>query len=261
MIYYVIKRDDGLYYNSQQLWGLRFVDEISDASFYEKKCGAESTLDWIVINEYRYKIRKEQLKVVKVEIKEINAEELDKQIAALQHKGVKINDIVVGEQFVYCGHTYTKLNKENFCIIDDYDSDFMGCQFDSISNNYDESLIRYYINSDRFIEKLGVNKADIKSHYKDDLITLLSREEYEKYRDLIKDYDTWWGTRSADPNTAYFFCYISSSGYIYSNLVTFISGVRLGFNLDPNTPVDRLACDYPVSVEGDELSELCKDTQ
>lgn len=71
MIYYAIKRDDE-YYNSQQLWGLRFSDDIRDASFYEKKYGAESTMDWIVINEYQYKIRKEQLKVVKVEIKEID---------------------------------------------------------------------------------------------------------------------------------------------------------------------------------------------
>lgn len=71
MIYYVIKRNDEDYYNSQQTWGLRFVDEIRDADFYEKKCGAESTLDWIVINEYKYEISREQLKVVKVEIKEI----------------------------------------------------------------------------------------------------------------------------------------------------------------------------------------------
>ena len=71
MIYYAIKRDDGDYYNSQQTWGLIFSDDIREASFYEKKLGAESILDWIIVNEYRYKIRREQLKVVAVEIKEI----------------------------------------------------------------------------------------------------------------------------------------------------------------------------------------------
>lgn len=168
--------------------------------------------------------------------------ELKEKLNALElkvSKGVKIDDIAVGEQFVYCGHTYTKLNKENFCIIDDYDSDFMRCQFDPMSNNYDESLIRYYINSDRFIEKLGVNKADIKAHYKDDLITLLSREEYEEYRDLIKEYDAWWATRSATSTDTYYFCNISSTGTINYNYVSHTYGVRLGFNLDPNTPVDR----------------------
>lgn len=168
--------------------------------------------------------------------------ELKEKLNALElkvSKGIKIDDIAVGEQFIYCGHTYTKLNKENFCIIDDYDSDFMRCQFDPMSNNYDESLIRYYINSERFIEKLGVNKADIKAHYKDDLITLLSREEYEEYRDLIKEYDTWWAARSAYSNTTYYFCAISFSGYINNIVVSATYGVRLGFNLDPNTPVDR----------------------
>ena len=168
--------------------------------------------------------------------------ELKEKLNALElkvGKGIKIDDIAVGEQFIYCGHTYTKLNKENFCIIDDYDSDFMRCQFDSMSNNYDESLIRYYINSERFIEKLGANKADIKAHYKDDLITLLSREEYEEYRDLIKDYDAWWATRSASSNSTHAFCCITTSGYINSSNVSFANGVRLGFNLAPNTPVDR----------------------
>ena len=168
--------------------------------------------------------------------------ELKEKLNALElkvSKGIKIDDIAVGEQFIYCGHTYTKLNKENFCIIDDYDSDFMRCQFDPMSNNYDESLIRYYINSDRFIEKLGVNKADIKAHYKDDLITLLSREEYEEYRDLIKDYDAWWATRSAASNFTNSFCTINYNGNIYNNTVSNTFGVRLGFNLAPNTPVDR----------------------
>ena len=154
-------------------------------------------------------------------------------------KGVKIEDIAIGEQFVYCGHTYTKLNKENFCIIDDYDSDFMRCQFDPISNNYDESLIRNYINSDRFIEKLGVNKVDIKAHYKDDLITLLSREEYEKYIDLIKGYDEWWATRSAHSYFTYGVCAIYSSGYITSDIVYATYGVRLAFTLKYDTLVDR----------------------
>ncbi len=71
MIYYVIKRNDEDYYNSQQTWGLRFSDDIIESSFYKEKIGAENTLDWIVVNEYRYQISKEQLKIVKVEIKEI----------------------------------------------------------------------------------------------------------------------------------------------------------------------------------------------
>ena len=105
-----------------------------------------------------------------------------------------ISDIKVGEQFVYAGRNYTKLNESGFVIIDEFDSDFMYCIFDPITNNYDESLVRYYINSDRFIEKLGVNKEDIINHYLDDCITLLSKEEFENYEELIRDYDGWYWT-------------------------------------------------------------------
>lgn len=177
---------------------------------------------------------------------EKKVEELERMIKKYFETPVKgerqltIDDIEVGQQFKYCGHTYTKLNEENFCIIDDYDEMFMRCQFDPITNNYDESIIRKYLNSDRFIERLGVNREDIKPHYKEDLLTLLSKEEYEEYRDLIKDYDCWWATRSAysyDYN--YYFCSITGSGAIDSSYVNSTYGVRLGFNLNPNTPVDR----------------------
>lgn len=182
--------------------------------------------------------------------------ELKEKLIALEskaNKGVKINNIAVGEQFVYGGHTYTKLNKENFCIIDDYNGDFMICQFDPMSNNYDESLIRYYINSNRFVEKLGVNKADIKAHYKDDLITLLSREEYEEYRDLIKEYYAWWATRSAYSYNTNYFCYINSYGAIANSIVAYTYGVRLGFRLDPNTLVNRKGNDEEeIEDEGDD---------
>ena len=176
---------------------------------------------------------------------EKKVEELERMIKKYFETPVKgerqltIDDIEVGQQFKYCGHTYTKLNEENFCIIDDYDEMFMRCQFDPITNNYDESIIRKYLNSDRFIERLGVNREDIKPHYKEDLLTLLSKEEYEEYRDLIKYYDCWWATRSASSDSTNTFCYINGNGNINSYNVYVTSGVRLGFNLNPNTPVDR----------------------
>lgn len=176
---------------------------------------------------------------------EKKVEELERMIKKYFETPVKgerqltIDDIEVGQQFKYCGHTYTKLNEENFCIIDDYDEMFMRCIFDPITNNYDESIIRKYLNSDRFIERLGVNREDIKPHYKEDLLTLLSKEEYEEYRDLIKNYDCWWATRSAASTNNNSLCFISNYGYIGYYGVYATAGVRLGFNLNPNTPVDR----------------------
>ena len=159
-------------------------------------------------------------------------------------KQLTIKDIEVGGKFTYKGHNYTKLNKDNFCIIDDYDEDFMRCIFDPITNNYDESIIRSYLNSERFINRLGVDLEDLDNVYtdangKEDKLTLLSREEYEEYRDLIEDYDIWWATRSTYSYSASYFCYIHTSGYISSGIVYYSYGVRLGFRLLPATPVDR----------------------
>lgn len=179
-------------------------------------------------------------------IKELEAkvEMLSKPVAFGFRAGDTIKDIEVGGKFTYKGHNYTKLNEDNFCIIDDYDEDFMRCIFDPITNNYDESIIRSYLNSNRFIERLGVDLNDLDYVYTDangekDKLTLLSREEYEEYRDLIEDYDIWWATRSTSSNSAYSFCTINNYGTIGNSNVYSSYGVRLGFKLAPNTPVDR----------------------
>lgn len=155
-----------------------------------------------------------------------------------------IKDIEVGGKFTNKGHNYTKLNEDNFCIIDDYDEDFMCCIFDPITNNYDESIIRSYLNSERFINRLGVDLEDLDNVYtdangKEDKLTLLSREEYEKYKDIIEDYDTWWATRLTSSSNAYSFCCIDYYGNINNCGVDTSNGVRLGFRLLPSIPVDR----------------------
>lgn len=68
---YVIKRNDGEYYKDQLMGGLRFVDDLLDAEFYDSKLRAERIMLWIINNFYRYGISKEELKVVPVEIREI----------------------------------------------------------------------------------------------------------------------------------------------------------------------------------------------
>lgn len=171
-------------------------------------------------------------------------QELKDKLALLENKAKQqgettISDIKVGEKFIYCEHNYTKLNEDNLCIIDDFDAYFMYCIFDPITNNYDESIIRQYLNSERFINELKVNKDNIIPHYQDDLLTLLTIEEFNKYKTLIANYDVWWATRSAYSINSGNFCYISSSGYINGSNVNGTSGVRLGFRLKPETPVDR----------------------
>ena len=174
---------------------------------------------------------------------EARVKALEDKLAQMQSLGapaiLTVSDIKVGERFIYSGHKYTKLNEDNYCIIDDYDESFMRCIFDSISNDYRESIIRSYINSARFIERLGVNREHLRPHFDEDLITLLSREEYEKYRDLIKNYTIWWATRSAYSNYTNFFCYVNGYGSVYNYYVDNTYGARVGFELAPDAPVDR----------------------
>lgn len=174
---------------------------------------------------------------------EARVKALEDKLAQMQPLGapavLTVSDIKVGESFVYAGHKYTKLNEGNYCIIDDYDGSFMRCMFDHISNDYRESIIRNYINSDRFIERLGVNREHLRPHYDEDLITLLSKEEYESYRHLIEDYDTWWATRSAYSNDTGSFCFVYSYGSIGNGPVNGTLGARVGFELAPDAPVDR----------------------
>lgn len=173
------------------------------------------------------------------EIKEIKKRLSKLEKFAADIKPLTISDIKVGEQFVYGGRNYTKLNEECFVIIDDFDIDFMYCIFDPITNNYDESVLRYYINSDRFIEKLGVDKKDIIPHYLDDYITLLSKEEFENYEEFIRNYSRWYWTRSTDSSFTSGACAISYGGYIINNSVNAAYRVRVCFILNPDTPVSR----------------------
>ncbi len=176
------------------------------------------------------------------EIKKIKEQLSKLEKFAEEEKKVKqltISDIKVGDQFVYGGRKYTKLNENGFVIIDDFNSDFMYCMFDPITNNYGKSLVRYYINSDRFIEKLGVNKKDIITYYIDDYIKLLSKEEFENYEEFIRDYTGLYWTRSTYSNNTYIACVIYNNGVISDSGVTNTNIVRVGFTLKPDTPISR----------------------
>lgn len=175
---------------------------------------------------------------------EKRVEELERKFALLSktNSNATINGLKVGGKFIYKGHNYIKLNEDNFCIIDDCDTDFMRCIYDPISSNYDESIIRNYINSKRFIDKLGIDLEDLEDVYTDDKgnkdkLVLLTEDEYEEYRSLIDNFDYWWATRTAYNETT--FCYVNNGGYCGNSSVTNTNYVRPGFVLKPNTPIDR----------------------
>ena len=146
-------------------------------------------------------------------------------------------DIKVGESFKYKDLEFTKLEDE-FALIDTYNDDYSDCVWDNVDNNYDKSLIRHYINR-RYLDLMGIDEDDLLPVYNDDLVTLITKEQYEEHRDNIKSWDRWWATRSAYSGFANYFCHIGSYGSITSYYVYYTFGVRAGFNFKPDTIVSK----------------------
>lgn len=146
-------------------------------------------------------------------------------------------DIKVGESFKYKDLEFTKL-EENFALIDTYNDEYSDCVWDNVNNDYDKSLIRHYINR-RYLDLMGIDEDDLLPVYNDDLVTLITKEQYEEHRDNIKSWDRWWATRSTSSGYAGYFCGISSYGNITGTSVNLTFGVRAGFNFKPDTIVSK----------------------
>ena len=158
---------------------------------------------------------------------------------------IKLKQIKVGEQFVYRGFTYTKLTEDGLCILDDFESDlYQECIFDNVNNDYESSLIRHYIISAKFVNFLNIKLDDIKINLVDDShvdrLFLLSKEEFEKFKYIIKPFARPWWLRSAGRSAtcACFVFYDSYTGDIFSVRDTFY-GVRPALNFNLNTLISR----------------------
>lgn len=154
-------------------------------------------------------------------------------------KGLKI-----GDEF--------KIADVNWKILDIADAGYM-CIGDSIgdrifdgnSNNWKKSSLRTYLNSE-FYEKISkeIGKDNIVSFKRnllsldgqteygesDDFVSLLTVDEYRKYRNHIPNTDDWWwlitpwSTSCNDCKT--YPTVVSSSGFFNRNGCNFIGGVR-----------------------------------
>lgn len=166
-----------------------------------------------------------------LEAKKAEIEKLEKQDRLKNYEDVK-----AGETFLYKDHEYTKL-RNGRAIINDYDSNFMDCLFDNVNNDYNKSLVRYYINSERFLQFLGLCHLDF-SFSGGDIVMLLSEEEYEKNKDIIKRFNNWWWLRSGryySNDSAYYAC---SNGCVDSSLVYSGLGVRPSFDFQDGIEVE-----------------------
>ena len=140
----------------------------------------------------------------------------------------EIKDIEIGTQFIYGGMKYTKFNENNLCINDEYDESFMHCIFDPISNDYKTSLVREYINSERFYKRLGVNIDDLEIVYYSDKIVILFGDHYAHFKHSIRNYSVWWmlaGGVKGERDDGFHF--VDGHGEISKNNVSLNFGIRV----------------------------------
>ena len=162
---------------------------------------------------------------------------------------IRLKDVKVGEQFTLGYNKYTKLDENGYCLLDEYDEDVPNwAKFQSFdgkndcSNDFERSTIKEFINSDYFwndVLQIVPKK-----------VTLLSIEEFEEYKDIIKPYNTAYWLRTSHPEFIGYAMLVKSSGYADYCDVNDSFGVR---------PAVYLTQDYYVRVDNaDEIRELQK---
>lgn len=152
----------------------------------------------------------------------------------------------VCDTFEFLGLTWKILDitdKGYMCLADNLDDEM---QFDSKSNNWSESGLREYLNNEFFneiAEVIGVNNIipferdllslDGLTEYGscEDKISLLTVDEYRKYRALISNTnDYWWWLLTADScksnNNNCWVRVVSPRGNVDCNCCDDSSGVR-----------------------------------
>ena len=128
-----------------------------------------------------------------------------------------------------------------FCICEKIDVR----KFDGESNNYANSDIRKYLNSEVLKElEVAVGAENIIPFERDlislcglkeygtceDKVSLISVDEYRKYRELLPKTGEWWWTLTPDSTAGngddVWVDIVSPSGLIYHNVCDFNDGVR-----------------------------------
>lgn len=174
--------------------------------------------------------------------------ELRNEVAILKatSKANKIpSGLKVGDTFELVGLTWTILDitEDGYkCIAERFDD---GMTFDSDSNDWRTSNLRAYLNKD-FCERIAneIGEDNIVSFERDllsldgqteygiceDDVSLLTVDEYRKYRKLLPNIDAWWWliTPWSTPCNEYekSVSVVSPSGNINCSLCYYILGVR-----------------------------------
>lgn len=182
------------------------------------------------------KILQEQINDLRNEVAILKAEKSFSKI----HTGLKI-----GDTFKIAGLDWKIIDitdKGYSCLCEILEKEM---KFDDSSNDWRSSVLREYLNGD-FLKKISdeVGKENIVKFERDllsldgqteyekyeDFISLLTVDEYRKYRSLIPNKGNWWWliTPWSTPCNDYEYSVtvVASSGYIYRGCCNCDNGVR-----------------------------------
>jgi len=145
---------------------------------------------------------------------------------------MKVKNVKIGETFELVGYVWKVLDiteKGHVCLMECMEDNM---QFDKDSNNWKESSLRKYLNEE-FHSKLAavVGEENIIPFERDllsldglkeygtceDKVSLISFDEYRKYRELLPRKGTWYWTLTPDSTKEngdeYWVTVVSPSGY------------------------------------------------
>ena len=180
------------------------------------------------------KISEEKVRKLEDELREIKSE----------LKGEKFRSLEIGDTFELAGLTWKMLDRTDKGIV--CLAERIKDSFDFGTNNdWKESSIRKYLNKEfyeKLVDEIGedhvvtfervLTSLDGQKEYGscEDKVSIISLDEYRKYRELIPNKKYWWWTLTPDStkcnNDTSWVCIVSPSGCFSSNYSNGSSGVR-----------------------------------
>lgn len=123
-----------------------------------------------------------------------------------------LSDIAIGGIFRIGNLDYVVLNKNNntaSCLSVDFVND--NKRFDSNTNKFDKSEIKQYLNGAYF----DLLKSEVGADNVVGDISLLTLDQYDKYRNVITTAEKWWWLADKYEGTSYGVCVVGSGGGVY----------------------------------------------
>lgn len=180
------------------------------------------------------KISEEKVRKLEDELREIKSE----------LKGEKFRSLEIGDTFELAGLTWKMLDRTDKGIV--CLAERIKDSFDFGTNNdWKESSIRKYLNKEfyeKLVDEIGedhvvtfervLTSLDGQKEYGscEDKVSIISLDEYRKYRELIPNEKYWWWTLTPDStkcnNDTSWVCIVSPVGYIVNYNFSISIGVR-----------------------------------